>query len=193
MVLTDWISLGLLLIAILQPIAALRWSKHYRDAKSAEIAALNAQIATLERLTPKHLWEQIEALQNLSATHTRAIGEQLEQTQQKIDLLRNEGQQKGEQLAQAKTAYAQLSRDYEVLKLSAEQRALPPYVTLLSSVNSSTALSETTATPAPVSLDQVRNYLFGNQRTLEEIMQKRSTPGSYSVEVGGTIVNKPKA
>lgn len=166
MTFNDVIITGLLTVAILEPIAALVWSKRYREAKEAEINALRAQITHLEKLTPKHIWEQMEAMQSMMKLHTENLGSQAHQLQQRIEELKKEGDRGQTELAEVRAAYARLSDDHAELKKALENNEFPSLGTFLSSINTSAAASLSAHIPAPKTIEALREYVSKAQAIL---------------------------
>lgn len=149
--------------AILAWVAKIKWSKEYRNAtdrllaakeeiintKIAEIEGLQKHIENLVRLNPKEIYEWYEGMKKIAYEYTNGLKEQLDLAETKIKDLEKENNDKS---IKAKKAYDDLLQDYDVLKLTSNQHRVPNFGTLVNSIASSNALSDSTSVASPTYL-----------------------------------------
>lgn len=108
--LNDWAPIATAIVATIAFVDRLFWTKHYSNAKEAEISAIKAQLEAVKELTPVKVKEAFDAMKAVLSEHIDNLKKQIDDMQEKLKV----SEQKIEEL---KLESAQKPTDQRVLRL----------------------------------------------------------------------------
>ena len=147
-------------------VAFILFGKWYRDAKEAQIKALESRIGLLEKLTPGFWAEQLEGIQKLTKASIDGLTAQINETKSSLANEQDARLASDQQLAEHKVRLDKINcvlestiLERDALKQSLDQGSPPSLKRVITAASSAHELSEFSASVAPVELDQLRSAL----------------------------------